>query len=92
LEGEVESAIVGNNWYRWCEEDPMLPALAVCLQLLDGSAIKHIITNLYLFLSAGNLISVAVSLCEAGKGGSTAHTAQLVFFFFSISKMLQCYP
>jgi len=36
-----------------------------------------VITNLYLVLSAGKLISV--SLCEAGKGGSTAHAAQLGF-------------
>jgi hypothetical protein len=41
-----------------------------------------VVTNLYLILSAGNLISVAVRLCEAGKGGSTAQAAQLVFFFY----------
>jgi hypothetical protein len=45
-------------------------------------------TNLYLFLLAGNLISVAFSLCEAGKGGSTAHAAKLVFLHLKNAAML----
>jgi len=47
-----------------------------------------VITNLYFFLAAGNLIFVAVSLCEAGMGGNTAHAAQLVFLHFKNAAVL----
>ena len=85
---EVESSIVGNNRYPWYQWDPLLPALAVCYTTDRWQCNK--IHGHYepVLILVSRERDFCCCLCEAGKVGSTAHAAHLVFLHFKNAAML----